>query len=122
MLKPGPVMYIFFTVAVLFVAFIVWLFKRYKKEIIQEQEDLEKAPEDYPLVTVNAVVKEMRCGTSMVGMKSPKSTKFFMIMFLTENNENLTYQVSEELYLSLSEGMNGSLATINGNFFDFQVD
>ena len=53
---------------------------------------------------------------------SPKMLKYkrlYRVAFLTDEDEELVFEVPKELHDRVSEGQHGNLITVNGNFFDF---
>lgn len=44
----------------------------------------------------------------------------FEVLFLTDDGEQVVYELSEECYQEISEGQSGVLVTMNGQFFDFK--
>ena len=93
--------------------------RKYKKRL----SELDNEPvEEPPLVEINARVFSRRCGTKMYGSKSPRTYKEFYVTFLTDDGEKLEYKVEEDFYLSIYEDQTGTLAIVNGNFYDFCAD
>lgn len=43
----------------------------------------------------------------------------FMVAFLTDADDDIEYQVSEEMFAHLKIGQTGTLVTVNRNFYDF---
>lgn len=98
-----------------FIRFVVVNYKERKKqlnELLAEEESITE--------NVKASIISKECYIEYKGIKYPKHTVVYKIIFSTEKKENIKYTVSETLYNSLNEGDNGTLVTINGNFFDFQ--
>ena len=53
---------------------------------------------------------------------SPKMLKYKMlyrVAFLTDEGEELVFEIPQEIYDRICEGQHGNLITVNGNFFDF---
>ena len=46
-------------------------------------------------------------------------TLFYNVKFLTAGNETVVYSVPQELFDYISIGQRGTLATVDGEFFDF---
>ena len=104
--------------AVLFLIIIIKLVLHSLKTRKKELEELEKC-EDIPLVEIDARVLKKECFVKSYGTKMPESRKEFFITFLTFNGETRHYSVSEEIYLSIEEGVSGTIGLLNDNFFDF---
>ena len=49
----------------------------------------------------------------------PAQVDEYYATFLLEAGEEIEYKISEELFFTLTEGEEGTLVTVNGNFFDF---
>ena len=79
-------------------------------------EDYEKEPE-YLFTQAKILSKEKKA--YYVGVKLPKLVEEYSIRLLTEEGEERHYRVREEVYSRMEEGQEGTLVTVNGNFFDF---
>ena len=79
-------------------------------------EDYEKEPE-YLFTQAKILSKEKKA--YYVGVKLPKLVEEYSIRLLTEEGEERNYRVREEVYSRIEEGQEGTLVTVNGNFFDF---
>jgi len=104
---------IFISLLILF-KFILGAVKS-RREAMKELENFEEAP----LVEINASVLKKECFVKSYGVKMPETRKEFYITFLTFDGETKRYSVSEEIYLSIEEGVSGTIGLINNNFFDF---
>ena len=93
--------------------------RKRNKELLEKLDDYAKEQE---LDEVSAQVLSKNCGIKVYGTKLPDCCKEFSVTFLTTYGEEVQYKVLEEVYLSLEEGQNGTLATINGNFYGFYVE
>jgi hypothetical protein len=49
----------------------------------------------------------------------PAQVDEYYATFRLETGEEIEYKISEELFFTLTEGEEGTLVTVNGNFFDF---
>ena len=79
-------------------------------------EEYEKEPE-YLFTQAKILSKEKKA--YYVGVKLPKLVEEYSIRLLTEEGEERHYRVREEVYSRMEEGQEGTLVTVNGNFFDF---
>ena len=68
---------------------------------------------------IGAKVIKKQVGGECVGMKIPKYKAYFWITFLTDDGEEKTYNVSQELFDKTNVGDVASLVTINDTFLDF---
>lgn len=101
---------------------MVWIFISSCKENKKQLEKLDDYAKEQELDEVSAQVLSKNCGIKVYGTKTPDCCKEFSVTFLTTYGEEVQYKVLEEVYLSLEEGQNGTLATINGNFYGFYVE
>lgn len=94
------------------------------KDRKEGEKRLESSSSDEPpLDEVDATVVSMRCHAGLTGShRSPQSIKEFFVTFRTKDGNEIEFKVEENIYLSLSEGLNGSLATVNGNFYGFYFE
>ena len=79
-------------------------------------EEYEKEPE-YLFTQAKILSKEKKA--YYVGVKLPKLVEEYSIRLLTEEGEERHYRVREEVYSRIEKGQEGTLVTVNGNFFDF---
>ena len=79
-------------------------------------EDYEKEPE-YLFTQAKVLAKEKKA--YYVGVKLPKLVEEYSIRLLTEEGGERNYRVREEVYSRIEKGQEGTLVTVNGNFFDF---
>ena len=90
-----------------------------EKERLRRQrveEEYEKEPE-YKFR--QAQVIEKRKLTYYAGVKMPKLIAECMVTFKTEEGETLKFQLREEIFDAIEDDQQGTLVTVNGNFFDF---
>lgn len=83
------------------------------------EEDICKEP---PLTEIRATVLRMRCEVNSYGTKIPRCEEEYFVTFLDEYDEEITFAVDKESYLSLSEGQKGTLAVVNERFYGFSED
>ena len=95
-------------------------FKKQKKLNRQMELEMEMPLELAPVDSVNAVVleKDIVMHKSMDG-KFGGHKLFYNVKFLTAGNETVVYSVPQELFDYISIGQRGTLATVDGEFFDF---
>ena len=95
-------------------------FKKQKKLNRQMELEMEMPLELAPVDSVNAVVleKDIVMHKSMDG-KFGGHKLFYNVKFLTDGNKTVVYAVPEELFDYISVGQRGTLATVDGEFFDF---
>ena len=91
------------------------------------QATAEELPEeDIPSPTaVYAEVIDMVCGTGMmpiIGHKSPKAVRYFLIKFKTDDGQELEFEVEEEIYQGFDKGMTGTLTYFYEQVFSFEPD
>lgn len=104
-------------ICVLFIIIVPLVAKKEQKDAI---EQMDEEPQNVPEPDViGAKVIKKRVGGECMGVKLPKYNAHFWLTFLTDNGEELEYEVSQELFDKIKEGDTASLVTINGNFLDF---
>ena len=108
------------------VLIIVWLFindhKNKKKDGGRKEtpeEHLERAPE---YSECRARLIKMQCGVDVRGTKRVFVDEKYLITFELEYGDTVDFGVDEEIYGLLEEGMEGTLVTVEGNFFGFEAD
>ncbi len=101
---------------------IINAFVREMKKRKQLLKELENPVELSPIIEVDAVVTKKECFVKSYGIKIPETVKEFYITFSTFSGEYKRFSVSEELYLSVDEGVVGSIALVDNRFFDFYFE
>ena len=81
-------------------------------------EDEDEAELPLPDVIGAKVIKK-QVGGETLGVKIPKYKAYFWMTFLTDDGEELTFEVSQELFDKTNVGDVASLVTINDTFLDF---
>lgn len=112
---------------VLFILLVVLFAVEIPKSIKEEELRRKKVEEEYEREPVYefipARVKEKRENayykTELRMPVLPELKKEFFVTFVTEQEEELTLPVREDCFVRLEEGQQGTLVTVNGNFFDF---
>ena len=107
--------------------FVWWFLTQYPKEKekrLQKQrqlfENCEKEPE-YAFTQAKVLLKK-KGGYYQSELSMPALPKWIdeqTVVFQTENGEEVEYPVRLEVFVRLEEGQEGTLVTVNGNFFDF---
>lgn len=112
---------------IIFIPFIIRDYKKNKDKYVMTPEKKRKMEEEIlnreaEIVTFDAEIANMICGTGMVGSyRLPKSVKTFLIIFKKDNEDIVEVPVSEEIYLSLEIGMRGSLTLLDGKLDSFEL-
>ena len=83
------------------------------------EEHLEREPE---YSECRARLVEMQCGVDVRGTKRVFVEEKYLIVFETEDGITLEFGVDREIYELLEEGMEGTLVTVEGNFYGFEAD
>ena len=116
--------YIFVIIAVsIFLGCMIYLFKN-RHSIREEAERQEEARcnIEFYNVEIRASVIDQSCAVKTVGIKSPKTKTIFTVVFQTEQEEILTFQVPEEMYEGLEVGQTGLLTVVDGELYGFAPD
>ena len=112
------------TIFVIF-AFVMAV-KQYKRDIAKQKElksEYIKPDEpEYTTVTTRATVVDQTCCVKMVGIKTPKTVKEFVIVFQSENGDILKLNVPEEMYDGFEQGQTGILSIIDGELYGFELE
>ena len=82
----------------------------------QIEEEYAKEPE-YEFVKARVLTK--KASSYYASFRQPKRIDECKVVFLTETGEEKEFFVSKEFYQSIEENQEGTLVTVNGNFFDF---
>lgn len=98
---------------------IICAFLREMKKRKQILKEFEKPIELSPITEVDAVVVKKECCVKTYGLKMPESVKEFYLTFSTFSGESKRFSVNEELYLSVDEGVSGTIALVDDELFDF---
>lgn len=89
--------------------------RRDKKAMLEE---LDAEPEE-PIAT-GAVVVEKQVGGFYTGSgKTARYNTAHYVKFLTDDSEEVVYEVSQEKFAEIYEGQKGILVTVGKNFIDF---
>ena len=92
--------------------------KERKEAEIELDED---SPEPEP-VSVRATAAEMRCGLGPYeSMKRPSTKPVYAVRFETDTGGDVLLEMSEDEYLSITEGSRGLLVYMNDKFIAFDT-
>lgn len=104
------------------IAVYVWIKDSQKQKRLNRQmeQEMEMPLELPPVDSMNAIVleKDIVMHKSMDG-KFGGHNLVYNVKFLTNDNETVIYAVPQKLFDYINIGQRGTLATINGEFFDF---
>ncbi len=112
------------------VAFLIYYIKveapkEREKERIRRQKVLEEYEKEPEYVFMQARVQSKRRSdyykTELRMPQLPALVNEFYITFETEDNKTTEFPVRQEIYEDITEGQEGTLVTVNGNFFDFGI-
>ena len=116
----------FFVVAFIAFLLVLAMVKQYQKTKAQNkelEEELESEYELSPVDAVNAVVlnKDILMEKNVISPEKIVRTHklIYNVQFSTENRDIVEYDVPQELFEKIFVGQKGTLATVNGEFFDF---
>ena len=83
------------------------------------EEHLEREPK---YAEYRAKLVEMLCGVDVQGTKRVFGEEKYLISFELEDGKRIDFGVEREIYELLEEGMEGTLVTLEGNFYGFEAD
>ena len=109
------------------VAIVAWLILRYllKPERLQAELERNRAQNADPFASqiiteeLRATVIDHTCQVQLIGIKTPKATKIFTVVFRTEDDEVLSFNVPEEMYDGFEIGQTGLLTLVDGELYGF---
>ena len=103
------------------IAYLIWKWPELKrKEQERKQAFYDECEKELDYVFKKAIVLEKRKDFYYVSnLNIPKSQEDFFATFLIENKEKREFQIREDIYERIEQGQQGTLITVNGNFFDF---
>ena len=122
--------YVLFAVIAFFAVMIVYFIIKAPMDAKKEKErqealldELDEQCESEPdIIETRCRVTRKQCGTKIEGYRIPQSHKLFIVTFTDEDGKETELPVTEDVYLELNENEDGTLATVNGNFFGFCPD
>jgi hypothetical protein len=111
------------------VGVVAWLILRYllKPKNIQAELERQRAQNSEPFEPqftteeIQATVMDHTCAVKLVGTKTPKATKIFTVVFRTEDDKVLTFNVPEEMYDGFEKGQEGILTVVDGELYGFAI-
>ena len=112
-------------ISVIMLALVIGIINAFVREMKKRKQllkEFEKDVELSPITEVDAVVAKKECFVKSYGTKMPESVREFYLTFSTFSGEHKRYSVSEELYLSVEEGVSGTIALVDNQFFDFYFE
>ena len=118
----GGVLLLTFIVVLIIICIVKW--PQWQEQERQRRAKLEEEYAKEPeYVFQNAKVLSKRKSVyyqpSLRMMVLPEHGEQCYATFLMENGDTGEYPVREELWMAIEENQEGTLVTINGNFFDF---
>ena len=119
-------------IVLIYGGFLFWYFKyQYPKDKAaaelrkqQKEEEYKKAFETEPeYIFKQAKITAMRnyvyYQQTLGFPQLPQKVDEYYVTFLNEDGEEKEYLVSQEFFYNVVKGEEGTLITVNGNFFDF---
>ena len=88
-------------------------------ETVSEKTDII---DEFEKTELRAKIIDQYCSAHSVGRRVPKAVNSFVVVFECKNNETLTFNLPEEMYLALEIGMEGNLILSGDTFFAFEAD
>ena len=90
----------------------------------QREEEYRKAFETEPeyifkQAKITAMRNHVSYRTNLAMPAMPTKIDEYFVTFLNEDGEEKEYPVSQEFFYNVAKGEEGTLITVNGNFFDF---
>lgn len=108
------------TVIILIVAIyaLIKIFTTTVKERKKQLDELLKA-EECETVAIGARIISKSTYIDYRGIKIPEHNIIYKLAFLTDDGENVEYNVDKTVFDKVNEFDIGTLVTVNGAFFDF---
>lgn len=117
------------TVGVSFIAIVVplcillWIrdYKKNKDKYVRptDEELFDAEPET---VTLHAEVVDMCCRSTVVGIRTPKAIREFLVVFRDDEGELHSIPVSEDIYDGFDVGQVGMLTLVGGSVDSYVLD
>ena len=105
---------------------IIMAVKQYKRDIAKQKEpkseNIKPDEPEYTTITIKATVVDQTCCVKMVGIKTPKTVKEFVVVFKSESGDILKMNVPEEMYDGFEQGQTGILSIIDGELYGFELE
>ena len=86
-----------------------------------QKEEARKKPKPERLC-FTATVTGMRCGVKLVGIKTPKAVKEFVVTFESKEFGTFVLPVPEANYDGFEKGQTGKLTLVNGQLYSFTLE
>ncbi|MBQ7912256.1 MAG: DUF2500 family protein [Clostridia bacterium] len=106
-------------IVVVAIALIFTLRKDKEKERLRRQKVEEEYQREPEYEFRQAKVVERSKVVYYAGVKMPQMVKECIVTFQVEGGEILKFQIREDIFDNIQEEQEGTLVTVNGNFFDF---
>lgn len=103
----------------IFFYFLFQFPKDRERERLRREKVLEEYEKEPEYLFVQAKILSKGKKAYYVGVKLPKLIEEYWVKILTEEGVETSYRVREDVYQRMEEGQEGTLVTVNGNFFDF---
>ena len=87
-----------------------------------ERQEEERCNIEFSNQEIRATVLDQTCAVKTMGIKMPKTITVFTVVFQTEQEEILTFQIPEEMYEGLEIGQSGLLTVVDGELYGFAPD
>ena len=97
-------------------------YKNQKKSGKKQETPEEHLEREAEYAECRAKLVEMLCGVDVQGTKRVFVEEKYLISFELEDGNRVDFSVDREIYELLEEGMEGTLVTIEGNFYGFEAD
>ena len=91
-----------------------------KEQIARRADMLSETGSE--MMQVQATVVDQNCQVKLVGMKTPKAEKVFVVTFRTEDARTLTFMIPEEMYHGLDVGQKGQLTYVEDCLYGFEPE
>ena len=103
----------------LFFYFLFQFPKDKERERLRREKVLEEYEKEPEYLFAPAKILSKKKKAYYVGVKLPELVEEYWIKIITEEGVEASYRVREDVYWRIEEGQEGTLVTVNGNFFDF---
>lgn len=87
-----------------------------------ERQEEARCNVEFSNQKIRATVLDQTCAVKTMGIKMPKTITVFTVVFQTEQEEILTFQIPEEMYEGLEIGQSGLLTVVDGELYGFAPD
>ena len=87
-----------------------------------EQQTEIRCNTEFVTQELRATVLDQTCEVRLVGTKTPKATKVFTVVFRTEDDKVLSFNVPEEMYDGFEKGQVGILTVVDGELYGFTIE